>query len=474
MRDEEVEMLEAKPSLTQDEQARLQRLRLDQEFRRRVAELPQDDEEEDDNETERQERTANRERMVRMVKEDLERQHRLKAEREELDKQEVLRLEQDIKLKQEHRLNLMEKEREEQRQKMQRKHERQEREQEQLLRKQRELHEKQRQEQEENKRFIAEEEKRIEAKRLDELRRKKEQERQQMREMEQAREAEEEEKRQKERLALIRQDSSDDFHKPSYTLNFPQVAPPVPQPPQRGSSYGMLNRNNNQRTEYKDTPKEENDLYLRGFQPASTNSRTVSDTPTKKSVSFDSRLATEIGDKSSGRGQNVTAPSGQRFPPPTVNRFEPAPKGHVDYGQTSQGQGQGQYTPNQEAGQYAQYNNNNNINQSAALSTRAPPSATPPKFSTPNRQSADEANYIVNSSGNTPGVVGAQEVYRDPRDRQLAAKQQQKRGPGDKTGEQMSFKDKMKMFAETAGENTPKYRAKSSRSQRVLEMNLAT
>uniref|UniRef100_A0A6P4EYU5 Afadin isoform X3 n=1 Tax=Drosophila rhopaloa TaxID=1041015 RepID=A0A6P4EYU5_DRORH len=72
----------------------------------------------------------------------------------------------------------------------------------------------------------------------------------------------------------------------------------------------------------------------------------------------------------------------------------------------------------------------------------------------------------------TPGVIGAQEVYRDPRTRRLAEKQQQQQQQraGDAVPEKLSFKEKMKMFALESGEdNTPKDKLKISRAQRDID-----
>ena len=74
------------------------------------------------------------------------------------------------------------------------------------------------------------------------------------------------------------------------------------------------------------------------------------------------------------------------------------------------------------------------------------------------------------TSGDTPGVVGGQEVYRDPRDRMLAEKGLGARVPG--SGERMSFRDKMRMFATEAGENTPQDRSKISNAQRRIDSQL--
>ncbi|KAM7363764.1 adherens junction formation factor afadin isoform 3-T5 [Cochliomyia hominivorax] len=71
----------------------------------------------------------------------------------------------------------------------------------------------------------------------------------------------------------------------------------------------------------------------------------------------------------------------------------------------------------------------------------------------------------------TPGVIGAQEVYRDPRTRRLAEKQQQQQQRStEAVPEKLSFKEKMKMFALESGEdNTPKDKLKISRAQRDID-----
>ncbi|XP_037949925.1 afadin isoform X2 [Teleopsis dalmanni] len=71
----------------------------------------------------------------------------------------------------------------------------------------------------------------------------------------------------------------------------------------------------------------------------------------------------------------------------------------------------------------------------------------------------------------TPGVIGAQEVYRDPRQRRLAEKQQQQQQRNtEAVPEKLSFKEKMKMFALESGEDhTPKDKLKISRAQRDID-----
>lgn len=72
--------------------------------------------------------------------------------------------------------------------------------------------------------------------------------------------------------------------------------------------------------------------------------------------------------------------------------------------------------------------------------------------------------------GHTPSVIGTQEVYRDPRARMMLEKQEKKLSterPPD--GAKLSFKEKMKLFAQENGENTPRDKAKISKAQREID-----
>ncbi|XP_053594728.1 afadin isoform X2 [Microplitis demolitor] len=73
--------------------------------------------------------------------------------------------------------------------------------------------------------------------------------------------------------------------------------------------------------------------------------------------------------------------------------------------------------------------------------------------------------------GNTPGVIGAQEIYKDPRQKRLAEKQkQQENAQSGEVPEKLSFKEKMKMFAmETGEDGTPRDKVKISRAQREID-----
>jgi len=66
----------------------------------------------------------------------------------------------------------------------------------------------------------------------------------------------------------------------------------------------------------------------------------------------------------------------------------------------------------------------------------------------------------------TPGVVGAQELYPDPRDRVRSSHQE----PYYMTPDRMTFGDKMRRFAAEAGEDTPVPKAKISRAQQRIEV----
>lgn len=71
---------------------------------------------------------------------------------------------------------------------------------------------------------------------------------------------------------------------------------------------------------------------------------------------------------------------------------------------------------------------------------------------------------------NTPGVIGAQEVYRDPRWRRLQEQQQKQQQANAPKPEKLTFKEKMKMFAMESGEDaTPKDKVKVSKAQREIE-----
>uniref|UniRef100_A0A1Y9H9G7 Afadin n=2 Tax=Cellia TaxID=44534 RepID=A0A1Y9H9G7_9DIPT len=89
----------------------------------------------------------------------------------------------------------------------------------------------------------------------------------------------------------------------------------------------------------------------------------------------------------------------------------------------------------------------------------------PAMLHTPTTPDGENWNMQIQA---TPGVIGAQEVYRDPRTRRLAEQQQKQKSEA--VPEKLSFKEKMKMFALESGENnTPKDKLKISRAQRDID-----
>jgi afadin len=79
-----------------------------------------------------------------------------------------------------------------------------------------------------------------------------------------------------------------------------------------------------------------------------------------------------------------------------------------------------------------------------------------------------EVSHVTTT--HTPSVIGTQEVYRDPRSRRLAQEQERKiSGPKQPDGAKLSFQEKMKLFAQEAGEKTPRDKAKISKAQREID-----
>ena len=75
---------------------------------------------------------------------------------------------------------------------------------------------------------------------------------------------------------------------------------------------------------------------------------------------------------------------------------------------------------------------------------------------------------VLLTGTSTPGVIGAQEVYRDPRLRRLAEQQLQQQKTQVKAAgpEKLTFQEKMRMFALESGEPaTPKDKSKISKAQ---------
>lgn len=220
----------------------------------------------------------------------------------------------------------------------------------------------------------------------------------------------------------------------------PQPGYPPPVPPDRHSSYNITGHHNIRNSlggyEAQTPPRSSSSSALRP---------PIDLTPSggKKTVSFDSNLTVEINEN------------------------------QIPYGSTSS-----------EASLYAD-DGQNHYRSTSSSTSEPPPGPSPferPNYGpsrTPTNDNVFEQRTPTNQgipatlvAGPTPGVVGAQEVYRDPRDRIAAQKAASSMGraPGP---ERMSFRDKMSMFAREAGEDhTPKDRQKASRAQRVIETDL--
>lgn len=76
-------------------------------------------------------------------------------------------------------------------------------------------------------------------------------------------------------------------------------------------------------------------------------------------------------------------------------------------------------------------------------------------------------------AGCTPNVIGAQEVYRDPRERIKQEKMRNQAKPALQGPEKLSFKEKMKMFAMEGGggvhDSSARDKVKHSKAQREIE-----
>lgn len=549
LRQQQIAELENKPQLTPDEHERLRRLRLDQEFEKRVAEAH--GKEDEDSDTDITDRPAGRAQMLRMMQDDLEKKRQQKAEDKHQQQLQRDQAEAEKVERTERRLAMFEKERQEQKEREMKRQERREKEQEEILRKQRELRERQRQELEENQRQARLEEERKKEIQREELRKKKLAEQEHLRDLQLQREAEERNMRKSmlmnrpderymgyqpygdrqeipmgpehippgaerippgpERMmpgpdrrdprpSLDRRDppghndhdrrepvpdrreqspglpyvpreappglpyapreapSSSSIHHygppsempPSsapqpYTSGGPmsashtaprdsylsvQAAPYAPPPPERRSSYEVANQHG-YRGSGQGPPTSEGYNWDRQGNNTPSAMRQIDTTPvTKKSVSFHDNIATEIRE-STARFGSTSSDTSYNYQNNNGNPPGPSPFQRPNYGPPGHGS-----------------------RSEEVFEVR-----------TPENQSTASATLVP---GPTPGVVGAQEVYRDPRDR-IAAQKAAAGNSLQPNADRMSFRDKMKMFAAEAGEITPKEKPKISRAQRQIE-----
>lgn len=185
----------------------------------------------------------------------------------------------------------------------------------------------------------------------------------------------------------------------------------MPSPPERGSSY---NSGRNMSEQF-------NGGYRVNNPNPSSPFRASQENVTKKSVSFNPQVNSETLSPTSPPHQQSYSPFQRAYTGPDQSRTNYSPS---------------YSSPVTSVPSPTVNNNNNNV------------------------------KYRANES--TPTVIGSQEVYRDPRTR-IEAKMANK---NKQNADRLSFRDKMKFFAQEAGENTPKEKPKASTSQRRIESQL--
>nr|XP_034331183.1 afadin isoform X6 [Crassostrea gigas] len=473
LREQEIHDLESRPYLSPQEQDRLKKLRLEQEFQRRVQECSNRDDEDEDSDNDITSRTqVGREYLIQAIQEDISKAHRKLEELNHKQMYEEYEREKDRMQSNEDTLNksgelerkleMFELEKEERQQRLQKRQERKLREQEEYQRKQRDLREKQRQDYEEQKRLMMMEEERLMKKKQEEEQKRKEMERERLRELEAQREQEEarlraearqrqeeqhrreieirererreQEKRDQElrvreeaqRLEALRLQNQPQGYNQQYA-NLPAHSQyGAPAPPVRGSSYDVHGANR---------PNERNPEIQNGFRNMNnSNFRNVPETVPKKSVSFNTQLETRNTYSVGSESDRTPYASQSSYRSSTSDQTEP----HSPYGQPP--------TPD-----------------------HAPDNVFDSTGGTPQQNHVSYKTTEI-----TPTVVGSQEVYRDPRNRIMAQKEAQGGSTFSKkpVSDRMSFRDKMKFFAQEAGENTPKEKPKASKTLRNIESQL--
>ena len=264
-----------------------------------------------------------------------------------------------------------------------------------------------------------------------------------------------------------------------------QYAPP---PPERNSSYDVANQLPGYRSQSASHlpntsaagPGSEDSNHLNGPPPLrSVNSATFRATPApveslgmygaKKSVSFDSNLTTEIHTRpypstSSETSLGFSPADSNQGPPSAISTGAPVGTAQNPTFIYTRGSSSGSSLSEPPGQQYFQRGSY----VPATTPTTPISNEVFDSYRTPENQVINNQTLVVSS---TPGVVGAQEIYRDPRDR-ITRQKENNLAPKAPIPERMSFRDKMKMFASEIGENTPVERPKISKAQREIETNL--
>jgi len=439
--EEEISYLESMPNRSPEQDEKLSNLRMEQEFQRRVEEMKntdQDDDDEEDSDKDIKDTALGRGRLLQMVQEDLEnaRQRIIDNDTQRMyyeEEQEKERME-----RQERRLQQLQQEREDEKMRQMRRQQMRDREQEEWIKKQKEMREQQRREIEESNRMQRLEEERERQKQMEELRLKKEAERAALREAEARKEAEERQIRQREQEMKARHEQ---------------------QKREQEERERQLAEERRRLENQLQGQREPNIYYAKPYQPYKDEEDVLQTTVNSYHVPGPERthVAQSSAPPPPERGSSYStlerSPYGQRVEPPTN---PPAPHGtkKVSFHDTTQS-----YPPQDEysGGMYR------------SSSTSSGGSTSSHGYSGPNGQdpfvSPGNSNNLASyTTAPTPGVIGAQEIYNDPRARIQAANQLQK--PKQPIPERMSFRDKMKMFADEIGESSPQEKPKTSKWER--------
>ncbi|GFR97596.1 afadin [Elysia marginata] len=490
-REQEIADLESRPYLNPGEQERLRKLKMEHEFQRRVREIAEKGDYEYEDDDELAERLFTRERLIATLKEDLEKSKAKHRDLEIAQQRADAAREQERLQMLERRLEMYEKDREEQRQRMQRKQDKRTKEHQEQLRQQRESREKQRQNFEEQKRQLLKEEEKLSQRREEEMSKRRQFERERRQELQEKRDAEEkraraeiraeEEEYRQQQMAMERQQRADqdrtirvsDERRRINSMNnnsgqisppgYSQYAnvggqnldsqdlggPPPPPPPQRNSSYEMFSQHQ-QRGSFRGgsgsssefpppPPPIQNNGMGQQLPPSAMKSTGEPPAPAKKSVSFNTQMNTYKDRTPSHSISSYQSPHGSQssdpglLPPPLHSLGSP---------------------------------------ETDVFDQGFPPPPSPPQAignnnNGPSTPTTPPQSY--NTSTGTPNVIGAQEIYRDPRSK-IEAKLAS--GRGSAATDRMSFREKMKYFAQEAGEDTIKYKPKASKTLRSIESQL--
>ncbi|ELT96969.1 hypothetical protein CAPTEDRAFT_228923 [Capitella teleta] len=508
MRDSEIADLESRLNyLTPEEKDRLRKLRVDQEFERRAQEALAED---GDSDTDMGDRAAGRARMLKLLQNDVERRRQqiaddrtIQQKRESLGDMEKIE-------RAGRKISQFEQEREEQRLRQQRRNEKHAQETQEQLRKQRELREQQRLQFEEGQRLQKQEEEKQKEKQREELRRKKEMERDQMREMRTSRDEDlgsmpdaSQHQFVLDRMQEREQQMRREFERIERHTVREKSPLAAPKPPERNSSYNIYPSGSMSQMPSEGEPRDP--MGNRSQSNSSVLKHPAQDTlSAKKSVSFHSNLATEIHEDKHyfpSVSSEGTTPTSTELPPPPPPATQPDPK-YSSYNPTYSSPAYTPAQPNYPAPSFQSSNYNpDGYSQgppppsSQPYSHPAPPNSQPQNAPQSNYQSTPssypaESNFQRGSyteartppsnayetsnsnlvTGDTPGVIGAGEVYRDPRDR-IAANKPMAQNNNNLAGERLSFRDKMRMFAAEIGEGTPQEKVKISRVQQRIDLN---